>query len=169
MIKGIESMKPQIETLAEKKLVGQRVQMSLVNNQTQALWQGFMSRRKEVTNTVGTDFYSMQIYDPSYFMNFSPTNSFEKWATVEVSDFNDIPEGMESIILPGGLYAVFLYKGLPAEAGKLFQYIFGVWIPASEYELDGRPHFEVLGEKYKNDSPDSEEEIWIPVRPKAVP
>lgn len=162
-------MKPKIETLAEKKLVGQRVQMSLVNNQTRALWQGFMSRRKELANTVGTDFYSMQIYPSSYFMNFSPANAFEKWATVEVSSFNDIPEGMESIILPGGLYAVFLYKGLPAEAGKFFQYIFGVWIPASEYDLDDRPHFEVLGEKYKNDSPDSEEEIWIPVRPKAAP
>ena len=119
-------MKPKIETLAEKKLVGQRVQMSLLNNQTRALWQGFMPRRKEVINAVGTDFYSMQIYAPSHFMNFSPANSFEKWAAIEVSDFNNIPEGMESVVLPAGLYAVFLYKGAASEAGKVFQYIFGV-------------------------------------------
>jgi len=32
--------------------------------------------------------------------------------------------------------------------------------------LDDRPHFEVLGDKYKNADPDSEEEIWIPIRTK---
>jgi AraC family transcriptional regulator len=32
--------------------------------------------------------------------------------------------------------------------------------------LDNRPHFEILGEKYKQGSPDSEEEIWIPVKEK---
>jgi AraC family transcriptional regulator len=29
--------------------------------------------------------------------------------------------------------------------------------------LDNRPHFEILGEKYKQGSTDAEEEIWIPV------
>ena len=34
----------------------------------------------------------------------------------------------------------------------------------SEYEFDNRPQFEILGEKYKNNAPDSEEEIWIPIK-----
>ena len=34
------------------------------------------------------------------------------------------------------------------------------------YTLDDRPHFEILGEKYKNQDPDSEEELWIPIKPK---
>lgn len=38
------------------------------------------------------------------------------------------------------------------------------WLPASDYNLDNRPHFEVLGEKYKNNDPTSEEEIWIPIK-----
>jgi len=37
-------------------------------------------------------------------------------------------------------------------------------LPNSDYELDNRPHFEILGKKYKNNSADSEEEIWIPVK-----
>jgi AraC family transcriptional regulator len=37
-------------------------------------------------------------------------------------------------------------------------------LPASGYELDDRPHFEILGERYKNNDPDSEEELWFPVR-----
>ena len=34
------------------------------------------------------------------------------------------------------------------------------------YILDNRPHFEVLGGKYKNNDSNSEEEIWIPVKQK---
>jgi AraC family transcriptional regulator len=42
--------------------------------------------------------------------------------------------------------------------------MFREWLPASGYELDDRPHFEILGERYKNNDPDSEEELWFPVR-----
>jgi len=67
--------------------------------------------------------------------------------------------------LPGGLYAVFDYKGSSNDPG-IFQYIFGTWLPGSEYDIDDRPHFEVLGENYKTNDPNSEEEIWIPIRQK---
>ena len=53
-------MNPIIETLAEKKLIGKRIQMSLANNKTRELWQSFMPRRKEIQNNIGTDLYSMQ-------------------------------------------------------------------------------------------------------------
>jgi AraC family transcriptional regulator len=43
-------------------------------------------------------------------------------------------------------------------------YIFNTWLPQSNYQLAPRPHFEILGEKYKNNHPDSEEEIWIPIQ-----
>ena len=49
---------------------------------------------------------------------------------------------------------------------SIFQYIFSEWIPQSDYSVDDRPHFEVLGAKYKNNDPDSEEEIWIPIKKK---
>jgi AraC family transcriptional regulator len=71
---------------------------------------------------------------------------------------------MEPLALPGGLYAVFLYHGAASQADQTFQYIFGTWIPNSGYSLDNRPHFEILGKKYKNEDPDSEEEIWIPIK-----
>ena len=57
----------------------------------------------------------------------------------------------------------FFYKGLNTDH-KIFEYIFKEWLPKSNYILDNRPHFEVLGENYKNDNADSEEEIWIPVK-----
>lgn len=71
---------------------------------------------------------------------------------------------MGIFIIPAGQYAVFHYKGSHNNGFDVFSYIFGEWLPASGYELDDRPHFELLGPKYKNGDPDSEEEIWIPIR-----
>jgi AraC family transcriptional regulator len=155
----------EIVTLSEKKLIGKHLTMSLSQNKTGQLWGSFMPRRKEIHNTVGKDLYSMQIYGAAHFQNFSPDTQFEKWAAVEVSSFDSIPPEMESYTLSGGLYAVFIHKGSSTDT-RTFQYIFGTWLPASEFALDNRPHFELLGEKYRNNDPDSEEEIWIPVRKK---
>ena len=156
---------PRFENLSEKKLIGLHVTMSLVNNKTGELWKNFMQKRSEITNNLSSDLISLQIYNPIYFQDFKPTTTFEKWATTEVSDFNTIPNGMDSLILKGGLYAVFNYKGSSLDT-RIYEYIFGVWLKNSEYLLDDRPHFEVLGKNYKNADPTSEEEIWIPVKKK---
>jgi AraC family transcriptional regulator len=157
-------MQPRIETLTEKKLIGKRLTMNLANNQTFRLWQSFMPRRKEITNNLNADLISMQNYPQSFDFTFSNLNiEFEKWAAMVVSDFDSIPDEMETFILQGGLYAVFDYKGSSNDP-QIFQYIFGTWLPNSIYTIDNRPHFEILGEKYKNNDPTSEEEIWIPIR-----
>jgi AraC family transcriptional regulator len=109
----------------------------------------------------------MQLYEElTDFENFNPDTLFEKWAAIEVNNFVKIPDRMETYSLPGGLYAVFVYRGPASGGAKAFEYIFRSWLPHSEYSLDNRPHFELLGEKYKNEDPDSEEEIWIPIKPK---
>jgi AraC family transcriptional regulator len=162
-------MKPRIEKLSQKKLVGKRLKMTLSDNKTVELWRSFMPRRKEIKNKVSDEFFSMQVYDPSFnFTDFDPKASFEKWAAIEVPDFDAIPNELESFELIGGLYAVFLHKGAASTGAKTFGYIFGVWLPESDYTIDNRPHFEILGEKYKNDDPNSEEEIWIPIKPNAA-
>lgn len=156
-------MTPRIIHLEEKKLVGYSVQMSMVDNRTGEVWGRFAPSIKDIPNRLTDDKFSLQIYPESYFKQFNPNAEFEKWAAVEVEDFEHIPEGMHSFILEPGLYAVFDYKGSSTDK-SIFQYIYSKWIPESEYELDERPHFEVLGSKYKNNDPESEEEIWIPIR-----
>ncbi len=155
-------MTPTIKLLAEKKLIGKSLTMSLANNRTGELWKGFMARRNDIANNLTNELISMQVYPATYFSDFKPTTEFQKWATVEVSDFDTVPEGLEKFVLPAGLYAVFEYKGSSNDP-RIFQYIFGTWLPNSQYILDDRPHFEVLGEKYRNNDPDSEEQIWVPV------
>jgi AraC family transcriptional regulator len=156
-------MTPRIVTAKEKKLIGKQLIMSFADYKVGELWRNFMPRRKEIDNSLSSDLISMTVYDPTHFLNFSPTNEFEKWAAMEVSDFENVPSGMETFILAGGLYAVFDYKGLNTD-DSIFRYIYGEWIPSSDYGLDNRPHFEILGDKYKNGDPESEEEIWIPIK-----
>jgi AraC family transcriptional regulator len=157
-------IQPRFESLKEKKLVGKYVTMSLANNKTFDLWRSFMPERMKIQNRISNDMISMRVYSELLQLK-NIEQQFEKWAVVEVSDFDNVADGMKTFILKEGLYAVFDYKGLNTD-NRIFIYIFNEWLPNSNYELDERPHFEVLGEKYRNNDPESEEEIWIPIRPK---
>jgi len=160
-------MEPRFEVLTEKKFIGISITTSFTDNKTSTLWRTFMPRRNEIQNGLTPDLVSLQVYGAAFdFTQFNPDTEFKKWALKEVSDFNCVPAGMETFILSGGLYAIFLHRGSASEAEKIFGYIFGKWLPQSRYALDDRPHFEILGAKYKNNDPNSEEEIWIPVKPK---
>ncbi len=151
--------------LTTRKLVGMRRTTTIANNQTGLLWQSFMPRRRDISNPVSAQLFSVQVYPATFDFSFADVNHpFEKWAAVEVFGFAHLPDGMETLVLPGGLYAVFDYKGLSTDTA-IFQYLFGEWLPQSAtYRLDSRPHFEILGDRYRNNDPASEEEIWIPVR-----
>jgi len=154
-----------IEKFPEKTVVGKSVKMSLAQNRTAEVWQDFMRYKESIKDKVGTTLYSIQIYDAlPYFENFNPTTEFTKWAAIEVNSTANIPNGFNLLRLESATYAVFLHKGLPSEFQKTIHYIFSQWLPQSDYRLADRPHFELLGEKYRKNEPDSEEEVWIPIR-----
>ncbi len=157
-------MTPKIVSIPAKKLIGYSIEMSLLDNQTQTIWQLFMPRLKEIKNAVSADLFSLQNYPEDYFTNFTPETIFTKWAAVEVKNFENIPEGFEKLEIPSGKYAVFLHKGNTEMFAKTAQYIYTEWLPNSGFQLDNKPHFEVLGDNYLgHENPESEEEIWIPI------
>jgi hypothetical protein len=94
-------MQPEIKTLPKKSLIGKRITMSLAQNKTAELWKIFMPRRQEIKNVINSDLVSLQTYSPDYFKAFNPNNEFEKWALSEVSETNEIPNGMEVFSLEG--------------------------------------------------------------------
>ncbi|MET2986391.1 GyrI-like domain-containing protein [Aureibaculum conchae] len=154
-----------IINIEDRKLVGLSIQTCLAENKTRELWQTFRPLVKEVSNTVNTDFYSLQVYDNDFGIKpFTPQTEFEKWAAVEVSNFDNIPKNLKSFILAGGDYAVFIHKGTPQQFHKTASYIYGEWLPKSNYQLDNRPHFEIIPENNKLDDPSAEEEVWIPIK-----
>ena len=153
-----------IETIEARKLAGKQISMSLINNQTGSLWGSFMPFRSQIRERIGTALYSLQVYPANYFSNFDPATTFTKWALTEVGSLENLPEGIEPFMLPAGTYAVFIHKGDTSSFPNTLQFIFTNWLPGSGYHLDNRPHFEILGDRYKNNDPDSEEEVWIPIK-----
>lgn len=156
---------PTLVQISEKLVIGKKSEISLANFNVSEIWQEFSPKIKEIRNRVFPDLLSITIYQPDHFENFSIDKTFEKWAGTEVESFEKLPQRLDQMIIPAGDYLVFHYKGLPSD-NRIFQWIYSQWLPASKFELDHRPHFEVLGDKYKNGSLDSEEDIYIPVKRK---
>ncbi|MFS0490838.1 GyrI-like domain-containing protein [Leadbetterella byssophila] len=154
-------MKPRIVEIEPLALVGISRKMTFSDYRISELWLEFQQRKKAITRFVSKDLYSVVKYAEDHFEQFDPGKEFTRWAAILTDDL--VPEGFESLVIEGGLYAVFDYKGSDP---SIFTYIYQTWLPQSGFVLDNRHHFEVLGERYKNGSPDSEEEIWVPVRRK---
>lgn len=156
---------PSIIDFPETLLIGSRIRMSFLNDRTSELWCGFRVVRPTIAGRIGGESYSVKVYDASYaFAAFNPSSEFDKWAAVAVSGDADVTDGMETLTLPAGKYAEFVHTG-PAEAApKTFTYIFGEWLPASEFELDLRPHFEILPEGFDPFDENAEERVLIPIR-----
>ncbi len=157
---------PIIKTEPEKIIVGQHVQMSLVENKTQELWKAFGPRRKEIENLSCHGSYSIQVYDEGFLnQKFTPRTLFYKWAGVAVQNTLKVPEAMEVLRIPDGKWAVFQYQGTTSEFYKMAQYIYEEWLPSSEYQLDHRPHFEYMPPDYLGPMhPEATEEVWIPIK-----
>jgi AraC family transcriptional regulator len=158
-------IEPEIKTLHETRVVGKKSHMSFGKNTTARLWREFMPLRKDIVETLDETLWSVEVYpDLDYFRNFDPYREFEKWAAVAVRSFDVIPAGLEALLIPTGLYAVFRYRGKESEVSSMYRYIYGTWIHGSRFFIDSRPHFAKMGPGYKGEHPESEEELWIPVK-----
>lgn len=177
-------------------LVGMRQQTSLADNRMLQLWQQFRPRCKEIPRADLSRFYNLKHFGKGMDWNaFSPQTLFEHWAAVAVSGdkalingtgkapgyashknpgresgkgsgTRGLPVGMDTFELESGLYAVFVYQGLASGFSDALNAIFGQWLPGTDYQLDDRPHFEVLSEHYRPDDPNASEEIWVPIAPR---
>jgi AraC family transcriptional regulator len=157
-------LQPTITTFPTTKFIGMSLTFTYADYRVFELWSGFMPRRNEIENAIGSDLYNIQI-NPENF-DFQPNTPFVKWAAIAVTTFDFVPKEMNILEIPEGLYAVFNYIGDQSNAASFFNAIYTEWLPDSGYVLDHRPQFEILGAKYKTNDPNSEEEIWIPIRKK---
>ncbi|WP_296317410.1 GyrI-like domain-containing protein [Winogradskyella sp. UBA3174] len=154
-------MKPKLIYISEKRIIGMK--SSMYHNEYGniiKLWKRFMPSKNKIENILNKDFIALQTY--SDFNDFE--KPFDIWACVGVSNLETIPKEMKGFTIPEGEYAVFLHKGM--DTLKAYQQIMTEWLPNSGFKVDDRPHFQVMGEKYKNGSPDSEEDFYIPITPK---
>jgi len=158
------SREPVLITAEPIRLIGHKVVHTHAQPQTQALWQGFRPRRGDITGFTSADNYNVQQYPSFDLDHFDPHQEYTQWAAAPVTADCPVPDGMQELILPGGLYAVFRYRGRAWEFQPSAQYIYGEWLRLGPYDLGGLSHFEVLGPDYLGPgNPNSEEDVWIPI------
>lgn len=106
------------------------------NNEISQIWDWeFLPRVKEIPSAVHPEV--------SYGVegNFDEeTGVFDYVAGVEVSDADDIPEGMAVWEVPENTYAVFPCS--LRNLGETLEWIQQSWFPESEYQLAAGPMFE---------------------------
>ena len=165
-LKSNVTMAPRILEIEKKNLVGVSVKTSLSNNNIPQLWKDFIPRIEGVPNNKNTGCYEINPFDSAFKMeDFTEDMEFNKWAAVEVTDFENIPDGLKSVVIEGGKYAVFEHKGSMGKIQLSFDYIYGTWLPNSTYKLDKKASFERYGEQYFGpENPDSITEMWIPIK-----
>lgn len=147
------------------KLVGYKIRASLNENKNSWLWQKFMPRLKEIKYRSNENLLSVQIYNSQLKLEkFTPATLFDNWASAEVKDISNIPHGMSILIIPEGKYSVFTYYGMAKDALKFSRYIFEEWLPRSKYQLDERPHFQIMESDYNPNDPNAKETFMVPVK-----
>ncbi len=156
-------MSPEIVRIPSATFVGIHQKMSIIKNSTVDLFRAFMPRRHEVANRVDTKIIDLRVYDKDYFNSFNPKSIFTKWACVQVSRAEHLPYKMACYYIKGGLYARFSAPENPTNPSDIFQFIFSEWLPNSKYQLDNRPHFDILNDHQKNIPSSGTQQIHIPI------
>jgi len=156
-------MEPEIVIRSEMKVVGTSHQYQEVDLNVEMLWFDFQHKVNQITNRVGSDAFG--IYE-EYFET-EDSLGFSYICSVEVSDFDDVPEGMISRIIPEQMYAVFRHKGSISFLPETLKYIWGSWLPKSNYEYVEKPDFELYSPGIRPEDPDHIIFLYIPVSRKS--
>lgn len=94
---------------------------------------------------------------------FEGDGSFSFLIGEEVTSFAEVEEGFACLELPAGKYAAFRNGSLPELGQNAWKYIYGTWLPNSNYERAEGPDFEVTD--VLNSTPDKiKMTIYIPIR-----
>lgn len=161
------TMKPEIKTIDNFSVVGMEIQTNLKDNKIPQLWMSFMPRMQEIkhinSKNVG---YGICKHDENISPEtFTDDTIFTSVASMGVDKVEDVPEGMFSLEVKGGKFAVFTHKGNLNNLKTTYEYIYGTWLPNSSFELDKRDDFERYDNRFMGpENNASEMEIWIPVK-----
>ncbi|WP_053005847.1 AraC family transcriptional regulator [Kiloniella spongiae] len=124
------------------------------------LWKKISCRYPEINHSKNGRAYGL-------CLKGSP-ESFTYMAAFEVDDLYNIPSGMEGLVIDEAEYAVFTFtidnqSPIGDQFSKIYQAIWGNWLPNSDYEYANTPDFELYDNRFDGNSATGEVDIWIPV------
>lgn len=156
------SMEPKIITRPAVKLVGISQQYDNADLSLPKLWSGFRPYREQITNRISEQ--SFGIYEA--YEEQGEEVRFSYVCCAQVSDFSQVPDGMITRELPEQLYAQFTHRGSISNLDKTLKYIWGSWLPKSDYEYVEKPDFELYPAGYNVMDDNSEMTLHIPIKKK---
>ncbi|KKJ77222.1 hypothetical protein WH95_09275 [Kiloniella litopenaei] len=129
------------------------------------LWEKVVGRHTEITHSKNSRAYGL-------CLKGSPEN-FTYMAAFEVDDLNNIPTGMEGLVIEEADYAVFTFtiddkSPIGEQFSNVYQGIWGNWLPNSDYDYADTPDFELYDDRFDGSSATGEVDIWIPVTKKEL-
>ncbi|MCG8500561.1 MAG: AraC family transcriptional regulator [Firmicutes bacterium] len=84
---------------------------------------------------------------------------------LEVTCYDNLPDGIVAKTIPAGKYAVFTHRGLIDEILKTYEYIWGTWVLLTKEVLDERDGFELYDKRFLGrDNEQSEMDIYVPIK-----
>ncbi|MBS1493373.1 MAG: AraC family transcriptional regulator [Bacteroidetes bacterium] len=139
--------------VAGLKYVGKNPQPDIGN-----LWDKFVPRMNEPQNRINPN----ETYGVCYDMDAE--GNIYYIAGVAVSDFDNLPEGFDTVEIPDNKYAVFTHKGSIANFPQTVAFVYGKWVkdPDNKKKFDA-PDFELYDERFKGDADDSECDLYVAV------
>ena len=156
------SMEPEIIYQDAMKIVGIANPYSDGDLSLPKLWSGFAPFRNQINNRIGQSFFG--IYEQ--YQETEDSTQFIYICAAQVDNFDDVPQGMITRELPAQTYAKFTHVGPLAKLEETLKYIWGSWLPKSEFNYANTPDFELLPEGFKDKDPHNRIYLHIPVTPK---
>lgn len=157
-------MEPKIVSLGEFKLVGMQYVGNNQNGEIPQMWGAFMHRSNEIKNIANSSVaYGYAECRCEGECKCGQGGDFLYIAALEVSNFDEIPEGMVTRTVPPSKYAVFTHKGSIETLGITFNNIFSKWLPAAGLAPNQKFGFEYFDKRFNYSSEDSELDIYVPV------
>ncbi|CAN5664737.1 hypothetical protein BH10BAC5_BH10BAC5_28740 [soil metagenome] len=155
-------MEPVVKNYHAFKAVGMKVTGQNMNNEISNMWKEYFSKSQSLKNVKEGGYY-YGVCSP--MSQNTKEKGFDYIACREVNNFNDVPEGMVTVDIPEGKYAMFTYKGNIMKISTIYNYIFGEWVKKTDMKPDNdRNDFELYDERFKGEEDDSELDIYIPIK-----
>jgi len=157
--------KPEIVPLSNRKIIGYAYKTNLNNDKHYEEIPGFYQH-------FGMNEFYMRIPDKtapnmSYGIacNFEDDGRFSFIVGEEVGQFADqLDDGFVNFEIPEGTYAEFKAYGPAGTVPSVRDYIYGTWLPQSNYERTEGPDFEVTDVMNSRFPEDLRVKIYIPIK-----
>ncbi|WP_223068644.1 effector binding domain-containing protein [Paenibacillus caui] len=161
---GFHMRKPEIREITPLRVVGRKYRTCLNNELYFAEIPGFY-------HDFGIRETYMRIPDKAapdmcygISCDYEDDGGFSFLVGEEVCAFTDsLDEDLVQFVVPGGKYAVFIADGTAEHVQQVRKYIYGVWLPGSNYERREGPDFEVTDVRNSRYPDEMKMTIYIPI------